>query len=55
MTPAPARPISFAPAAQQTSTPLREALVGSGRQALTPMLAFLSARHEVQYWRLFRS
>lgn len=31
------------------------ALPGSERQAFTPMLAILSARHEVQYSRLFRS
>ncbi len=31
------------------------ALPTSGRQAFTPMLAILSARHEVQYSRLFRS
>lgn len=31
------------------------ALPDSGRQAYTPMLAILSARHEIQYSRLFRS
>jgi len=31
------------------------ALPESGRQAFTPMLAILSARHETQYSRLFRS
>ncbi len=32
-----------------------QALDDDGRQALSPMLAILSARHEVQYSRLFRS
>jgi urease accessory protein len=31
------------------------ALMDSERQAFTPMLAILSARHEMQYSRLFRS
>jgi len=31
------------------------ALMDSERQAFTPMLAILSARHETQYSRLFRS
>ena len=31
------------------------ALMDSERQAFTPMLAILSARHEIQYSRLFRS
>ena len=31
------------------------ALPTGGRQAFTPMLAILSAQHEVQYSRLFRS
>ena len=31
------------------------ALPTSERQAFTPMLAILSAQHEVQYSRLFRS
>ena len=31
------------------------ALTADGRQAFTPMLAILSAQHEVQYSRLFRS
>jgi urease accessory protein len=31
------------------------ALPEDGRQAFTPMLAVLSARHETQYSRLFRS
>jgi urease accessory protein len=31
------------------------ALPDDGRQAFAPMLAVLSARHEVQYSRLFRS
>jgi urease accessory protein len=30
-------------------------LPDDARQAFTPMLALLSARHEVQYSRLFRS
>jgi urease accessory protein len=32
-----------------------QALPDSGRQAFTPMLAILSAQHETQYSRLFRS
>jgi len=31
------------------------ALMDSERQAFTPMLAILSAQHETQYSRLFRS
>jgi urease accessory protein len=31
------------------------ALTDSERQAFTPMLAILSAQHEMQYSRLFRS
>jgi urease accessory protein len=31
------------------------ALPDDGRQAFSPMLAILSARHETQYSRLFRS
>jgi urease accessory protein len=31
------------------------AMDDAGRQAFTPMLAILSARHETQYSRLFRS
>lgn len=31
------------------------ALMDSERQAFTPMLAILSAQHEMQYSRLFRS
>ena len=31
------------------------ALDDDGRQSFTPMLAILSARHETQYSRLFRS
>jgi urease accessory protein len=31
------------------------ALMDSQRQAFTPMLAILSAQHEMQYSRLFRS
>ncbi len=36
----------------QTTPP---ALMDSERQAFSPMLAILSAQHEVQYSRLFRS
>jgi urease accessory protein len=100
--PAPAWPIAFGLAAQQTGAPLREALLAfafgwaenmvqaaikavplgqaagqrmlarlsreipaavaqamslddTQRQAFTPMLAILSAQHETQYSRLFRS
>ena len=38
-----------------TSTAANEAMHASGKQAFAPMLAIVSAQHEVQYSRLFRS
>ena len=46
-----ARLIEALPAAAQRAA----ALPDGGRQAFTPMLAILSAQHETQYSRLFRS